>query len=90
MSDGFSIELSQQAASYLKRLSPQQQDRITEKLKEASVNPVEVSKRLVNRCGHRRLRVGDLRILFEIDTERRKLMVTAILPRGDAYKHSKK
>ena len=34
----------------------------------------------------RRLRVGDWRVRFKIDRERRILIILAIKPRGDAYK----
>ena len=33
-----------------------------------------------------RYRVGDLRVIYEINESRREVAVVAILPRGDAYK----
>lgn len=86
----FTVELSRAADSYLKKLPKDQQKRVTDKLSEVCNAPLEKSKKLVNRGGQRCSRVGSIRILFDIDERLRKLLVTAILPRGEVYKHSKR
>jgi mRNA-degrading endonuclease RelE of RelBE toxin-antitoxin system len=88
--NAFRIEFSQQAGSYFKRLGKEAKARVEKTLRDIAADPVENSKRLVNRGGQRSTRVGELRILFDLDQESSKLMVTAILPRGDVYKHTKR
>ena len=80
------FKLSQQAASYLKRLDADTKKRINDALEEASQDPIGASDNLVNR-GERKVRVGGLRVLFRISNE--QIIVDAILPRGDVYKHTR-
>ena len=86
----YEIELSQQAASYLRRLDNSQKQRIASKLREVGSDWAAHSKRLVSRDGTRSVRVGDVRVLFDVDEAKRKLLVLAIRSRGDVYKHSRK
>jgi hypothetical protein len=58
--------LSRQAASCLKRLDTETKGRIVEALRDAQKSPAEASDHLVNRGRERRIRVGNLRILFRI------------------------
>lgn len=88
--NGFTVWLSQSAASYLKRMSKDTSERITAKLQELCADYSASSKQLVNRGGARSARVGNLRILFDVNEKLRRLEVSAILPRGDVYKHTKK
>lgn len=80
--------LSQQAASYLKRLDVNTKKRINEALIEALDNPIGASDHLVNRGAERKIRIGALRILFRVEAQR--IFVDAILPRGDVYKHTRR
>jgi mRNA-degrading endonuclease RelE of RelBE toxin-antitoxin system len=57
-------------------------------LRDAQNNPIEASDHLVNRGPERKVRVGKLRILFRIEQE--EVVVDAMLPRGDAYKHTRR
>jgi mRNA-degrading endonuclease RelE of RelBE toxin-antitoxin system len=57
-------------------------------LRDAQKNPIEASDHLVNRGPERRVRVGNLRILFRIESK--EIIVDAILPRGDVYKHTRR
>ena len=61
---------------------------IEEALRDAQKNPIEASDHLVNRGPERKVRVGNLRILFRIES--REILVDAILPRGDVYKHTRR
>ena len=83
----YTFTLSQQAASYLKRLDLKLKQRINAKLLEAANDPIGTSDHLVNRGAERKIRVGGLRILFRIDAQR--ILVDAILPRGECYKHTR-
>ncbi|MGO9095313.1 MAG: type II toxin-antitoxin system RelE family toxin [Bryobacteraceae bacterium] len=82
------IKLSRQAASYFRRLDTDTKRRIGEALRDAQKNPVEASDHLVNRGSERKVRVGNLRILFRVESK--EILVDAILPRGDVYKHTRR
>ena len=84
----FSIELGRQAASYFSRLGKDLQARVGAKLREIAADHEAESKKLVNRSGARSARVGNLRILFDVNESLRRIEVTAILPRGDVYKRT--
>ena len=86
----FRVELSQQAASYLRRLDQPTKERIVAKLSEIAKDPSAYSKGLVGRGGARAGRVGPYRIVFDINVQRNVVEVSAILPRGDVYKHTKR
>ena len=61
--------------------------RIREKLREVVLDPFAQHNnvtRLVNRPGYR-LRVGDWRIIYDIQDERMEIMVMRVAPRGEAY-----
>ena len=62
--------------------------RINEALIEAAKDPIGASDHLVNRGAERKIRVGGFRILFRIEAE--KIVIDAILPRGDVYKHTRR
>ena len=80
--------LSQQAASYLRRLDANIKKRINDALLEALNDPIGASDHLINRGAERKIRIGGLRILFRIKEQ--EIFVDAILPRGDVYKHTRK
>jgi mRNA-degrading endonuclease RelE of RelBE toxin-antitoxin system len=95
------FKLSQQAASYLKRLDKPTKQRIDNALLEALRDPIGASDHLINRGDERSIRVGGLRILFRVVTEKQEseseaaqseiiIVVDAILPRGDVYKHTRR
>jgi mRNA-degrading endonuclease RelE of RelBE toxin-antitoxin system len=62
--------------------------RIQEELMEALKDPIAVSDHLVNRGTERKIRVGGLRILFRVEPD--AILIDAILPRGDVYKHTRR
>jgi mRNA-degrading endonuclease RelE of RelBE toxin-antitoxin system len=88
--DPYSFKLSQQAASYLRRQNADTKKRINDALVEATKDPIGASDHLVNRGAERKVRVGGLRILFRIDSVAKLVLVDAILPRGDIYKHTRR
>lgn len=89
---GYTIELSRSAANHFKALDKTMQGRVVEKLKALCADPfnLNTSKKLINRGGQRSARVGNLRILFDVDTTLLKLKVSTILNRGQVYRHSRK
>jgi len=82
------FKVSQQAASYLKRLDTNTRKRINDGLIDALKDQIGASDHLVNRGAERKIRVGGLRVLFRIEAE--TIAVDAILPRGDVYKHTRR
>lgn len=79
------IKSTSAARKYLESLDKNTQRRIWEKLQSISENPTDPrhSKPLIG-SGRRAARVGDYRILFEVDDK--DLSVIAIGPRGQIYR----
>ena len=74
------------AERYLKRLHPRSQERILNELDQLLVSPTQTDfKKLKGREGYR-LRVGNYRVLMQVNREERLFIVTEIGPRGDIYK----
>lgn len=79
------VQLSTSAAKYLSALDKTTRRRITDKLNALADDPLDL------RCSYplqgtnkRSSRVGNYRILFEIDSQ--TLIVAAIGPRGQIYR----
>ena len=89
----FSIErIAPSAASYLQRLPRKQQEAIAEALNYlCNVSPFRHSNPTVIKPlkgeykGLWRYRLGDIRIIYAVDRERRAIRVVAIDNRGDIY-----
>jgi len=85
----YKIVVHKRAASYLRRLSAANKERVKNALKTISDNPEahhEVRQMLGEWKGYYRLRVGSYRVVFWIDNEAKTLYVDHIGPRGDVYK----
>ena len=80
----YRVELKPRAVKDLKRMSKENGKRIIEKLKLLKDNLQGDVKRLTNYTSEYRMRVGDWRILFEIEDE--KIVVYRIRHRKEAYK----
>lgn len=84
----FKVALSKEAYKYYMKVSINTAERLdkcfsnleSEPLKGSNVRPL---KELV---GKYRCRIGNLRVIYEIDLVTRTVNVVAILPRGQAYK----
>jgi mRNA interferase RelE/StbE len=74
------------AERYLKRMQPKSRQRIFDELDKLLFDPTQVNfKKLKGRDGYR-LRVGDYRVLIEVQRQERLFIITNIAPRGDVYK----
>jgi mRNA interferase RelE/StbE len=80
----YRVELKPRAEKDLRNLSQQDQHRIVEKLRLASDDLHGDIKRLVQFQPSYRLRVGNYRVLFDIESE--KIVVYRILHRREAYR----
>ncbi|OQZ00473.1 MAG: hypothetical protein B6D35_06415 [Candidatus Brocadia sp. UTAMX2] len=85
----FEITLHKKASKYYEALS----DRITKKINDAiekiGNNPFHGShiKKLAGKLeGKFRYEIGDLRIVYSVDENKKIVLIEAIGPRGDIYK----
>ncbi len=84
----FEVVFKKRAAKALSRMSSADRHRIHRTLRLLASDPDSAAldtKRLQGRDGFR-LRVGDWRILYELDRGRIVILVLQIGPRGDIYK----
>jgi len=80
------IELKPKASKELRRIPREQGARIADALERLSDGLKGDVKRLTNFSPEYRLRVGDYRVLFEIE-ENRRLVVYRIRYRREAYRN---
>jgi mRNA interferase RelE/StbE len=78
------IEFERRARKDLEQLDPQVQRRVLRVLNNFDFSASGAVRKLVGRPGYR-LRIGDWRVLIEIDRGPRIITVNRILPRGRAY-----
>jgi mRNA interferase RelE/StbE len=84
----YKITFTKQAARSLQRIPRNISDLIREKLSQLAADPFAKSlnaTKLQNRPGFR-LRVGDWRVIYEIQKEQLVIMVLKIAPRGEVYR----
>ena len=84
------VELSKDSLKYLKKLDRKTSQRLLTSLEalEASEHPLSHKdvRPLVGKLrGFHRLRVGEFRLIFELDGADRRIGVLLIIPRGNAY-----
>lgn len=83
----YEIQFTKSASKKLQRLPNNLARRIIEKLRLIAENPYSSHnnvKKLVGREGYR-LRVGDWRIIYEIENEKLRILVLEIDTRGGIY-----
>lgn len=84
----YQVVYKKRATKMLARMSPVDRRRMLDALGELARDPAAAkldTKRLQARNGFR-LRVGDWRVLYELESERLIIQVLQIGPRGDIYK----
>ncbi len=79
----YNISYEKRCLKYLKRLDKNTQLRI---LKAINNLPIGDVKSLQGSRDEYRLRVGDYRIIFTKDDEKKIIYIIEIAPRGDVYK----
>ena len=84
--------LSSKAIKFLDRLDKKTEQRIQTRLDELAVNPLEsrISKQLETEELKRYSRVGDWRIIYEIDADDDLIYIITIQHRSRVYKELKK
>lgn len=83
----FEIVFSKDARHQLRRVRTNDAKRIIEKIDLIAINPFASNPNAsALKGGGFRLRIGDWRVLYEIDGTANLLQVVAVLPRGRAYR----
>ena len=85
----YRVVVHRRAAQYLQRLPRSQRERIQSVLRDVALEPVRrphVKPMVGEWQGYYRIRVGDVRIIFWLDTQDMTVYVDHIGPRGDVYK----
>jgi len=82
----YRLEVSHTAHRQIRRLPAQTQDRVNKVIARLAENPRPPgAKKLTARDGYR-VRVGDYRILYQIDEGARVVIIYRVMPRGDVYR----
>jgi mRNA interferase RelE/StbE len=82
----YQIEITNTAHHHLRNLSHINQRRLHEAIKQLCQNPrPDGVKKLKGAVDFYRIRVGDYRILYEIDDTGKLIIVVRVLPRENAY-----
>lgn len=84
----YKITFTTQAAKALLKMPRNTAQLFREKLNQVAADPfasIPNAKKLQGRAGYR-LRVGDWRVIYEINKEEITVVVLKIAPRGEVYK----
>lgn len=82
----YRLEVSHTAHHQIRILPPQTQERINRAITLLSENPRHPgSKKLIAREGYR-IRVGDYRVLYQIDDAVKLVVIYRVKARGDVYR----
>lgn len=83
----YTVALSKASLKYLNSTSFHQANRVIDVLEDLCRNPLVNSIKLHGQLkGLRRAKAGNLRIIFELDIDKKQVFVKAIGPRGNIYK----
>ena len=84
----YSVEFKKSAAKTLRKLPQSVKKRIIDKLSEIENSPPpSVETKLIGNNPFHRIRVGDYRIIYEIQNDILVILVIKIGHRRDIYKH---
>lgn len=83
----YSVEFTKQALKALIAMPANKRMLVKSKIEALAANPTDAqnTKKLVGRTGYR-LRVGDWRVIYTVDSGRLIVLVLDIGPRGGIYK----
>ena len=84
----YKIAYTTQAAKTLLKMPRDAAKRIREKIEQVAEDPfasIPNAKKLQGRSGYR-LRVGDWRVIYEINADEIVIIVLKIAPRGEVYR----
>ncbi len=84
----YKITFTNQASKALLKMPRNTAQLIREKLDQIAIDPfasIPNAKKLLGRPGYR-LRIGDWRVIYEINKDEISIIVMKIAPRGEVYK----
>jgi mRNA interferase RelE/StbE len=87
LSDDWVVVLTPSARRDIRRLDRQVSRRIEQALDQLAADPASVELRKLKARPESRLRVGDWRVLLELDHSAHAVVVHRVLPRGRAYRN---
>ena len=79
------VLLSKDAAKALERMTPGTRARIIKALERARAEPFRAKRLRGELEGLFSLRIGQVRVVYEVDREEKVIVVHGIGPRGDVY-----
>ena len=82
----YDVLLGKAAAKVLERMTPGTRTRIIGALERARVEPLKAKRLRGELEGLFSLRIGQVRVVYEVDPEERVIVVHGIGLRGDVYK----
>jgi mRNA-degrading endonuclease RelE of RelBE toxin-antitoxin system len=82
----YDVLLSRGAARRLKAMAPGARTRVLKALERARGDPLRGKKLRGELEGLFSLRVGQVRVVYEVDPDEKVIVVHGIGPRGDVYK----
>lgn len=81
----WAVEFERRAEKDLERLDPQVRQRVLSAIGRLADDPRSAEVRRLKGRAESRLRVGDWRVIVELDVAERAITIQRILPRGRAY-----
>ncbi len=84
-SEPWSVEFERRADRDIERLDPQVQQRVLTAIDRLASDPRRAALRKLKGRAESRLRVGDWRVIVELDIAARTIVIQRVLPRGRAY-----
>jgi mRNA interferase RelE/StbE len=82
----YRLEVSHTAHRQIRRLPAQTQERVNKAIARLAENPRPPgAKKLTAREGYR-VRVGDYRVLYQVDDEAKVVTIYRVMARGDVYR----
>ena len=85
--DEYRVYLERAAERDLKRLSSEDFDRIISNIRALAENPRPAGcRKIVGSKNDWRIRVGEYRIIYEVDDEKKAVMVMRVRHRREAYR----
>jgi len=81
----YRVEFAASVRRDFQRLAPSTRSRVDERIKSLAMEPRRGSQKLTGQSAHR-ARVGDHRILYEIDDGARVITITRVRHRREVYR----
>jgi mRNA interferase RelE/StbE len=80
------VVLTRRGGKELRRLDPQTQRRVIAALDRLANGDPSLDVKHLAGSRQSRVRVGDMRVIFELDREAGEILVHRVVPRGRAYR----